>query len=116
MSQIEWLVGLTCFLLLMTILYGHIGWSRIRDVYGMWFQRDYWTDYNTVEFLSWFAKAVIIVPGLIFGIQYWWLYWLTLLTSSTLVWASYKKLLPTLIGFNTIWIFISIMSLTKHLV
>ena len=116
MNQTEWIVGLTTFFALMIFLYGHIGWSKIRDVYGMWFQRDYWTDYNTVEFLSWFAKAVIIVPGLIFGIQYWWLYWLTLFTSATLVWASYKKLLPTLIGFNTIWIFISIMSLTKHLV
>jgi hypothetical protein len=34
----------------------------------MWFTREYWTDYNTVEFASWAAKAIIIIPGLIFGI------------------------------------------------
>jgi hypothetical protein len=82
----------------------------------MWFTREYWTDYNIVEFASWAAKAVIIVPGLIFGISIWWLYWFTLLTSATLVWASYRKLLPTLVAFNTIWIFISIMVLAQHLI
>ena len=82
----------------------------------MWFKKEYWTDYNTVEFLSWFTKAIIIVPGLIFGVQLWWLYFLTLTTSSMLVWASYRKLLPTLVAFNTLWIFISIMVLAQHLV
>ena len=32
----------------------------------MFFKKKYWTDYNTVEFLSWSAKAIIIIPGLIF--------------------------------------------------
>jgi hypothetical protein len=27
----------------------------------------------------------------------------------TLIWASEKKLLPTLVGFNTIWVWISCM-------
>jgi hypothetical protein len=61
-------------------------------------------------------QAIIIVPGLIFGISLWWLYFLTLFTSATLVWASYRKVLPTLIGFNTIWIFISIMVIAQNLV
>jgi hypothetical protein len=104
------------FFAVIAVLYHHIGFGEIRRSYGLWFTRDYWTDYNTVEFLSWATKAIIIVPGLIFGLQLWWLYFLTLLTSATLVWASYRKLLPTLVGFNTIWIFISIMVLAQNLV
>ena len=103
-------------LCLLYLVYNHITFTKIRECYGMWFRREYWTDYNTVEFLSWATKAIIIVPGLVFGIQLWWLYWFTLLTSATLVWASYRKALPTLIGFNTIWIFISIMVLAQNLV
>lgn len=116
MTTQQTLAALAAFFTLIVILYRHIGWQNIKECYGMWFTRKYWTDYNTVEFLSWAAKAVIIVPGLIFGIQLWWLYFFTLLTSATLVWASYRKALPTLIGFNTIWIFISIMVLAQHLV
>ena len=112
--QITW--ALAAFTALILVLYTHIGWRKLREVYGMWFTREYWTDYNTVEFLSWAAKAVIIVPGLIFGLSIWWLYWFTLLTSATLVWASYRKLLPTLVAFNTIWIFISIMVLAQNLI
>ena len=96
-------------------VYAHSGYDKIRDCYGMWFTREYWTDFNTVEFISWVAKAIIIVPGLIFGIQIWWLYFLTLATSLSLIWASNKKLLPTLVGFNTIWAWISIMVLSSHL-
>jgi len=109
-------IALISFSILIIVLYSHIGWGRLRGVYSMWFKREYWTDYNTVEFLSWSTKAIIIIPGLIFGIQLWWLYFLTLVTSAMLVWASYRKLLPTLVAFNTIWIFISIMVLSQHLV
>lgn len=101
---------------LIAVVYAHSSWDRIRDCYAMWFTREYWTDYNRVEFASWAAKAVIIVPGLIFGIQIWWLYFLTLFTSLTLIWASNRKLLPTLVGFNTIWVWISCMVLAQHLV
>lgn len=106
----------TAFVLLTAIVYTHSKWDMIRDCYRMWFTREYWTDYNTVEAASWLAKAVIIIPGLIFGIQLWWLYFLTLATSMTLIWASNKKLLPTLVGFNTLWIWISCMVLAQHLV
>jgi hypothetical protein len=103
-------------LCLLYAVYHHTGWSNIRNCYNMWFTRKYWTNYNTVEFLSWAAKAVIIVPGLIFGISVWWLFFLTLFTSLALIWASNKKLLPTLVGFNTIWAWISCMVLAQHLV
>ena len=100
---------------LIAIVYSHSGFNKIKSCYGMWFTREYWTDYNTVEFASWLAKAVIIVPGLIFGIQLWWLYFFTLATSLGLIWASNKKLLPTLVGFNTIWVWISCMILAQHI-
>lgn len=104
-----------CWSVLIALVYAHSSWKKIRDCYGMWFTREYWTDYNTVEFLSWAAKAVIIIPGLIFGIQLWWLYFFTLATSLGLIWASNKKLLPTLVGFNTIWAWISCMVIAQHI-
>jgi hypothetical protein len=103
-------------LCLIYVVYRHTGLNNIRSCYGMWFTREYWTNYNIVEFLSWTAKAVIIVPGLIFGISLWWLYFFTLGTSLALIWASNKKLLPTLVGFNTIWAWISCMVLAQHLI
>ena len=81
----------------------------------MWFTKSYWTNYNVIEALSWLTKAVIIVPGLIFGMQVWWLYLFALATSMTLIWASNKKLLPTLVGFNSLWIWISCMVLVQHI-
>jgi hypothetical protein len=114
LEQILW--ANVAFVIFIAVVYTHSNWSKIRDCYGMWFTREYWTDYNTVEFASWAAKAVIIVPGLIFGISVWWLFFLTLFTSLTLIWASNKKLLPTLVGFNTIWVWISCMVLAQHLV
>jgi len=103
-------------LVLLYLVYSHITFTKIRDCYHLWFTREYWTNYNVVEFLSWAAKALIIIPGLIFGVQIWWLYCFTLCTSLTLIWASEKKLLPTLVGFNTIWVWISCMVLAQHLV
>ena len=103
------------FIILIGIVYTHSNLKMIKDCYGMWFTKEYWTNYNTVEFLSWTAKAIIIIPGLIFGIQIWWLYFLTLITSLSLIWASNKKLLPTLVGFNTIWVWISCMVLAQHI-
>ena len=104
------------WLLLIGVTYTHSNWTKIRDCYAMWFTKEYWTDYNRVEFASWVTKAIIIVPGLIFGLQIWWLYFLTLATSISLIWASNKKLLPTLVGFNTLWVWISCMVLAQHLI
>ncbi len=101
--------------ILIALVYAHSGWQKIKDCYYMWFTKEYWTNYNIVEFASWLAKAIIIIPGLIFGIQLWWLYFFTLATSLTLIWASNKKLLPTLVGFNTMWAWLSCMVLVQHL-
>lgn len=114
LEQIIW--ATLVWSVLVTVVFTHSNWNKIRDCFMMWFRRDYWTDYNTVEFLSWTAKAVIIVPGLIFGIQLWWLYFFTLATSLSLIWASNKKLLPTLVGFNVLWAWISCMVLAQHLI
>ena len=111
---------LTCaviaWLILTAIVYYHTGFTKVKECYGMWFTKEYWTNYNTVEFISWLAKAIIIVPGLIFGIQLWWLYILTLVTSLSLIWASNKKFLPTLVGFNTLWVWISCMVIAQHII
>jgi len=98
------------------VLYLGIGVKKIFKRYKMFLDKTYWTDYNMIEFFAWMAKAIIIVPGLIFGIELWYMHFLTLLTSSLLIWASMKKDLPTLIAFNTIWICISLTILVKHLI
>jgi hypothetical protein len=116
MTTLQIIIALITTLILLAVVYYHSGWKNIRDCYALWFTKKYWTDYNIVEFVSWVAKAIIIVPGLIFGIQIWWLFFLTLLTSLTLIWASNKKLLPTLVGFNTLWVWISCMVLAQHVI
>jgi len=113
LEQIIWATAV--WAVLIGIVYTHSQWSEIQRVYSMWFRRDYWTDYNIVEGLSWLTKAIIIVPGLIFGVSVWWFFFLTLATSLTLIWASNRKLLPTLVAFNTLWVWISCMVLAQHL-
>lgn len=116
MTNNQIIIATTVFLVITILVYSRTGWTNIKNCYSMWFTKEYWTNYNIVEFLSWAAKAIIIIPGLIFGVQIWWLYFLTLATSLALIWASNKKLLPTLVGFNTIWTWISCMVLTQHLI
>lgn len=103
------------FLIAIIFLYSIIGWKKIFDRYRMYRKKDYWTDYNVIELCAWMAKAIIIIPGLIFGIELWYMHILTLLTSSLLIWASMRKSLPTLILFNTIWICISLTIIIRHL-
>lgn len=102
-------------IILVALAYRHSGFDKIKSCYGILFTKQYWTNYNIIEFFSWTTKAIIIVPGLIFNVQIWWLYFLTLATSLTLIWASNKKLLPTLVGFNTLWAWISCVILIKHI-
>ena len=97
------------------IVYSVVGWRSIVDCLLMWFRRDYWTGYNTVELLAWGTKAAVIIPGLVFGLEVWGLHIFTLGTSVALIWASMKKLLPTLILFNTLWIFLSMTVIIRHL-
>ena len=113
LEQIIW--ATSAWAVLTAFVFNHTGWKEIRECFAMWFTREYWTDYNTVEFVSWAAKALIIIPGLIFGIQIWQLYFLTLFTSLTLIWASNKKLLPTLVAFNSLWVWLSCTIICKNL-
>lgn len=104
------------FTIYLSVLYIGIGWTKIWDRYRMYLNKKYWTDYNIIELAAWMAKAIIIIPGLIFGIELWYMHFLTLLTSSLLIWASMRKSLPTLILFNTIWICISLTIIIRHLI
>lgn len=109
----EFVIATLLAVVLLGVVYKHTGFGNIKQCYAMWFTKEYWTSYNIVEALSWCTKAVIIVPGLIFGIQIWWLYLFTLFTSLALIWASNKKLLPTLVAFNSLWTWISCMVLVR---
>ena len=109
------MVYLLTYFIFFTSLFYIVGFNRIWDKITMFRNKTYWTDYNLIEFSAWMAKAIIIVPGLIFGIEIWYLHFITLTTSSLLIWASMKKSLPTLIVFNTIWIIISLTIIIKNL-
>ncbi len=76
--------------------------------------REYWNLPNTVEFFAFITKAIIIIPGLLFGISIWWIYVIALVTSLSLIWSSTVKTLPTLIWFNLIWSALAITFLLKH--
>ena len=76
--------------------------------------RDYWNKANTVEFLAFGAKLVIIIPGLLFGLQWWWLYIFAFATSASLVWTSTVKTLPTIILFNIAWMVLASTAILDH--
>ena len=73
--------------------------------------KGYWTRANTVEFFAFVAKAVIIIPGLLFDIQIWWLYIFALVSSLGLIWSSTVKTIPTLIWFNILWSILAIVAI-----
>ncbi len=110
------MIYLIVYLVFILALYWLVGFRKIWKRILMFRNGKYWTDYNVIEFCAWMAKAIIIVPGLIFGVELWYMHFLTLLTSSLLIWASMKKDLPTLIVFNTIWIVISLTIITRNLI
>ena len=76
--------------------------------------REYWNLPNTVEFFAFITKAIIVIPGLLFGISIWWIYIIALVTSLALIWSSTVKTLPTLIWFNLIWSALAITFLLEH--
>ncbi len=76
--------------------------------------KKYWTKANTVEFFAFVAKAVIIIPGLLFDIQIWWLYIFALVSSLALIWSSTVKTIPTLIWFNILWSFLAATAILKQ--
>ena len=78
------------------------------------FYKEYWNKPNTIEFFAFMTKLVIIIPGLLWGYNWWWLYAVALATSIMLIWSSTKKTLPTLIIFNFVWVFLSIFAIIKY--
>jgi len=76
--------------------------------------RSYWNLPNTVEFFAFMTKAAIIIPGLMFGVQFWWLYIFALITSLSLIWSSTVKTLPTIIWFNIIWLILAATAIIKY--
>jgi hypothetical protein len=78
--------------------------------------KEYWNKPNTVEFFAFMTKAAIIIPGLLFNTQIWWLYIIALLTSLSLIWSSTVKTLPTIIWFNILWSFLATAAIVKHFI
>ena len=78
--------------------------------------KEYWNTANTVEFVCFMNKLVIIIPGLLFGAQWWWLYIIAAITSAGLVWSSTVKTLPTIILFNLCWIMLALTAIVMHFV
>ena len=78
--------------------------------------KEYWNKANTVEFLAFVAKGVIIIPGLLFDFQIWWLYIFAAASSIALIWSSTIKTIPTLIWFNIIWTILAISAIIRHFI
>jgi hypothetical protein len=78
------------------------------------FHKEYWTKANTVEFFAFFVKGIIIIPGLLFGIEIWWLYVFALISSLGLIWSSTIKTIPTLIWFNILWSILAMIFLVRY--
>ena len=112
--MLEFLTILT-FLVITSVTYKHVGLENLKVCYSHWFKEGYWTSYNIVEALSWLAKAAVILPALVWNKEIWWLHFVTLVTSVALIWARERKLLPTLVAFNTLWIGISSIVIVRNL-
>jgi hypothetical protein len=91
-----------------------ITFKEIKIVLSHFAERSYWNKTNTWEFIAFMTKIAIIFPGLLFGIQVWWLFIVALITSGILVLTSTVKTLPTIIVFNMLWIVLASLSIYKH--
>ncbi len=103
---------LSCMLLTATTYY-LTGWQKVKECLLMWVSPKYWTNYNFVEATSYLSKMAIIVSQVLFYTTVWWFYLITLISSLALIWASNKKLLPTMILFNTAWVAVSCFVLSR---
>jgi len=79
-------------------------------------RKSYWNKTNIIEFWAFSTKLSIIIPGLLFGIQFWWYYIFALASSMALVLTSTVKTLPTIIYFNIGWSILAIAAIAKHFV
>jgi len=89
----------------------HMQWL---DALATMKNKKYWNKPNTVEFFAFLVKGSIIIPGLLFGYQWWWLYIFALVSSLALVWSSTIKTLPTIIWFNILWSMLAITAIIKY--
>jgi hypothetical protein len=89
----------------------HMQWVDALKTMG---HKKYWNKANTIEFFAFVVKGSIIVPGLLFGYQWWWLYIFALISSLGLIWSSTVKTIPTLIWFNILWSILAIVAIAKH--
>ena len=112
----ETYIAAALFLVITTLVYARVGFVNIANSYRMWFEEGYWVNYNIVEALAWLAKAAVILPGLIWQKEIWELHIITLLTSALFIWVSERKLLPTIVAFNTLWIGLSSVVIVRNLV
>ena len=103
------------FMGITTVVYYHVGIRNILTSYRLWFKDGYWVHYNVVEAVAWLAKAAVILPGLIWQQEIWQLHLITLSTSALLIWVSERKLLPTMVAFNTLWIGLSSVVIVRNL-
>lgn len=89
----------------------HMEWLEALKTMG---HKKYWNRANTVEFFAFVAKAMIILPGLLFDISVWWFYIFALVSSLGLIWSSTVKTIPTLIWFNILWSTLAILYIAKY--
>lgn len=111
----EIIISTIVFLIITVSVYAKVGFINILDSYRLWLQDGYWVNYNIVEAGAWTAKAAVILPGLIWQKEIWQLHVITLLTSALLIWVFERKLLPTMVAFNTLWIGLSSVVIVRNL-
>ena len=111
----EAIATIALFLTITFLVYTHVGITNIANSYKLWFQEGYWVNYNVVEAISWVAKAAVILPRLVWQKEIWQLHVITLVTSALLIWVSERKLLPTMVAFNTLWIGLSSVVIVRNL-
>lgn len=89
----------------------HMQWLLALKKMG---HKEYWNRANTVEFFAFVIKAMIIIPGLLFGYQVWWFYIFAVVSSLGLIWSSTVKTIPTLIWFNILWSILGTIAILKY--
>jgi len=112
---LEIILSAIVFFTITLLVYARVGFNNISSSYSLWFQEGYWVNYNVVEAVAWIAKAAVILPGLVWQKEIWQLHLVTLFTSALLIWVSERKLLPTMVAFNTLWIGLSTVVIVRNL-
>ena len=114
--MLELIVTTCLFLAVTSLVYYHMVVGNILNSYRLWFGERYWVNYNVVEAVSWLAKAAVILPGLIWQQEIWQLHIITLFTSALLIWVFERKLLPTMVAFNTLWFGLSSVVIARNII